>query len=168
MAAPTTSSPPKITPPISRPTGYLSTLDGWRAIAIFSVMLCHDQLYTLGPLSTAWFQTHGQLGVDVFFAISGILICSRLLTEEESQGFISRRNLYIRRAFRILSPAAVFLATLLLLKATVHLPVELPEVLSSLFFLRNYTSTFTHLQTTYPYYTSHFWSLAVEEHFYLI
>ena len=168
MAATTTSSPPKISPSISRPTGYLPTLDGWRAIAILSVMLCHDRLHTLGPLSTAWFQAHGQLGVDVFFAISGILICSRLLTEEESQGFISRRNFYIRRAFRILPPAAFFLATLLLLKATVHLSVELPEVLSSLFFLRNYTSTFTHLQTTYPYYTSHFWSLAVEEHFYLI
>jgi peptidoglycan/LPS O-acetylase OafA/YrhL len=50
----------------------------------------------------------------------------------------------------------------------VHLPVERPEVLASLFFFRNYTSLFSHWQTIYPYYTSHFWSLAVEEHFYLI
>lgn len=149
-------------------TGYLPTLDGWRTIAILSVMLCHDSLHRLGPLSTSWLYEHGHLGVDIFFAISGILICSRLLTEEESAGQISLRSFYIRRAFRILPPAILFLATLLVLKATVHLPVELPEVFASLFFVRNYTSAFTHFQTTYPAYTSHFWSLAVEEHFYLI
>jgi peptidoglycan/LPS O-acetylase OafA/YrhL len=161
MAEQTPSSHP-------RNPGYLPTLDGWRTIAIFSVILSHDQLYRFGPFSTQWFQDHGALGVDIFFAISGILICSRLLTEEHSQGFISRRNFYVRRAFRILPPAAVFLVALLLLKVTVHLPVALPEVLASLFFARNYTSTFLHFQTIYPFYTSHFWSLAVEEHFYLL
>src|ERR1700737_5224268 len=130
--------------------GYLPTLDGWRAIAIFSVMLSHDRLYRFGPLSTQWFQDHGALGVDIFFAISGILICSRLLAEEPSQGFISRRNFSVRRAFRILPPAAVFLATLLLLKVTVHFPVALPEVLASLFFLRNSTSTFLPSRPIYP------------------
>src|ERR1700737_1886195 len=148
--------------------GYLPTLDGWRAIAIFSVMLSHDRLHHFGPLSTQGFQDPGALGVDIFFAISGILICSRLLTEEHSQGFISRRNFYVRRAFRILPPAAVFLAMLLLLKVTVHFPVALPEVLASLFFVRNYASTFLHFQTIYPFYTSHFWSLAIEENFYLL
>jgi peptidoglycan/LPS O-acetylase OafA/YrhL len=117
---------------------------------------------------TAWLHEHGTLGVDVFFAISGILICSRLLTEEDAQGYISRRSFYIRRAFRILPAAAFFLTTLLILKAVVQLPVQLPEVLASLFFVRNYTSTFSHFQSIYPYYTSHFWSLAIEEHFYLL
>ncbi len=149
-------------------TAYIPTLDGWRTIAVFAVMLCHDSLHRLGPLSTAWFQDHGQLGVDIFFSLSGLLICSRLLTEEDAQGYLSRRNFYLRRAFRILPPAILFLATLLLLKAMVHLPVDLPEVIASLFFTRNYTSTFTHFQTLYPLYTSHFWSLAVEEHFYLL
>ena len=160
--------PPALSPQNPRHTAYIPTLDGWRTIAVLSVMLCHDGLHRLGPFSTAWFQDHGQLGVDIFFSISGLLICSRLLTEEDSQGYISRRNFYIRRAFRILPPALLFLATLLLLKAVVHLPVALPEVLASLFFTRNYTSTFTHFQTLYPLYTSHFWSLAVEEHFYLL
>ncbi|CAN5709986.1 hypothetical protein BH10ACI4_BH10ACI4_35990 [soil metagenome] len=152
----------------AKTTGYLPTLDGWRALAILAVMLSHDTVHRLGPLSTAWFYEHGHLGVDIFFAISGILICSRLLTEEKSAGRISRRSFYIRRTFRILPPAMLFLATLLVLKATVELPVALPEVLSSLFFVRNYTATFSHFQTLYPFYTSHFWSLAVEEHFYLI
>jgi peptidoglycan/LPS O-acetylase OafA/YrhL len=168
MAAPTTSSSPQPAVKPSRPAGYLPTLDGWRTIAILFVMFCHDSVHHLGPFSTAWLYEHGNLGVDVFFAISGILICSRLLTEEDSQGFISRRSFYIRRAFRILPPAALFLATLLVLKATVHLPVQLPEVLASFFFLRNYTFTFSHFQTIYPFYTSHFWSLAVEEHFYFL
>ena len=152
----------------AKSSGYLPTLDGWRTIAILSVMFCHDSVHRLGPVSTNWLHEHGNLGVDVFFAISGILICSRLLTEEDSQGFISRRSFYIRRAFRILPPAVFFLATLLLLKAAVHLPVQLPEIMASLFFVRNYTTTFAHLQTIYPYYTSHFWSLAIEEHFYLL
>jgi peptidoglycan/LPS O-acetylase OafA/YrhL len=168
MATSTIASAPQPATTSSRPSSYLPTLDGWRAIAILSVMFCHDSVHRIGPINTAWLHEHGNLGVDVFFAISGILICSRLLTEEDSQGFISRRSFYIRRAFRILPPAVFFLATLLALKAAVNLPVQLPEILSSLFFVRNYTSSFTHFQTIYPYYTSHFWSLAIEEHFYLI
>jgi peptidoglycan/LPS O-acetylase OafA/YrhL len=97
----------------SRTAGYLPTLDGWRTISIVSVMLCHDRLHQAGPLSTGWFYLHGQLGVDVFFAISGLLICSRLLNEEQAKGRIGLRNFYVRRAFRILPPAAFFLATLL-------------------------------------------------------
>ncbi len=168
MAASTIGSSPQPAAKPSRPPGYLPTLDGWRTIAILSVMFCHDSVHRLGPFTTTWLHEHGLLGVDVFFAISGILICSRLLTEEDSQGFISRRSFYIRRAFRILPPAALFLTTLLVLKATIHLPVQLPEVLASLFFVRNYTFTFNHFQTIYPFYTSHFWSLAVEEHFYFL
>jgi peptidoglycan/LPS O-acetylase OafA/YrhL len=160
--------PPALSSQNPRSPAYIPTLDGWRTIAVLAVMLCHDGLHRFGPLSTAWFQDHGQLGVDIFFSISGLLICSRLLTEEDSQGYISRRNFYLRRAFRILPAAILFLAALLLLKAIVHLPVALPEVLASLFFARNYTSTFTPFQTIYPFYTSHFWSLAVEEHFYLL
>jgi peptidoglycan/LPS O-acetylase OafA/YrhL len=168
MATPTISSAPQPAIKSIAPTGYLPTLDGWRAIAILSVMAYHDSLHHIGSFSTTWLHEHGNLGVDVFLASSGFLICSRLITEEDTRGVISRRNFYIRRAFRILPAAAVFLAALLILKAAVHLPVQLPEVLSSFFFLRNYTGSFSHFQSTYPFYTSHFWSLAVQEHFYLL
>jgi len=168
MAASTISASPQPAIKSICPTGYLPTLDGWRAIAILSVMAYHDALHRFGPFSTSWLHEHGNLGVDVFFAISGFLICSRLIIEEDTQGIISRRNFYIRRAFRILPAAAVFLTALLILKTTVHLPVQLPEVLSSFFFLRNYTGSFSHFQSTYPFYTSHFWSLAVQEHFYIL
>lgn len=150
------------------PTGYLPTLDGWRAVAILAVMLCHDRVHRIGPVSTQWLHEHGNLGVDVFFAISGLLICLRLLDEEEARGSVSLRSFYLRRAFRILPAASVYLIALFILGAFGKIPVEPPELLASLFFLRNYTSTFSHFQVSYPYYTSHFWSLAVEEHFYLL
>ncbi|MEO6803771.1 MAG: acyltransferase [Granulicella sp.] len=151
-----------------RSKGYLPTLDGWRTISILSVILFHDGIHTLGPFSTQWFYLHGYVGVDIFFSISGLLICSKLFSEERTKVAINVRSFYVRRAFRILPPAVAFLAFLLLLAHTIHLEVGLPEVIASLCFMRNYTFTFTHFQSIYPGYTSHFWSLAVEEHFYLI
>jgi peptidoglycan/LPS O-acetylase OafA/YrhL len=151
-----------------RPSSYLPTLDGWRTLAIAGVILCHDKVHRLGPLNTEWLNRHGNLGVDVFFAISGLLICSRLMAEERASGAIDVRSFYIRRCFRILPPAIFFLAALELLAHVVGLPVALPEILASIFFVRNYTFTFLHFQNIYPFYTSHFWSLAVEEHFYLV
>jgi peptidoglycan/LPS O-acetylase OafA/YrhL len=147
---------------------YLPTLDGWRAVSIAVVVLCHDSVHRLGPLSTQWIYDHGHNGVDVFFAISGLLICSRLMSEEEHKGSIRVGEFYLRRAFRILPPAIFYLAMLVVLRVTIGLPVGYPEIGSALLFLRNYTSSFQHLQAIYPAYTSHFWSLAVEEHFYLL
>jgi peptidoglycan/LPS O-acetylase OafA/YrhL len=154
---------------VDRPArGYLPTLDGWRTLSIAAVIFCHDRLHQFGPFSTGWLYRHGNLGVDIFFTISGLLICSRLLDEEQDTGSISIQSFYLRRAFRILPPAIAFLATLAVLSRLIHLPVGKPEIFASLFFVRNYTFFFQHLQSVAPFYTSHFWSLAVEEHFYLI
>ena len=137
-------------------------------MSIAAVILCHDSVHRLGPISTQWFYDHGHNGVDIFFAISGLLICSRLMSEEEHKGSIHISEFYIRRAFRILPPAVFYLAILIALKLAIALPVGYPEIGSALLFVRNYTLSFQHLQTIYPAYTSHFWSLAVEEHFYLL
>src|SRR5436309_432266 len=71
----------------SRMKDYLPTLDGWRAVAIAGVLLYHGTsslFYPSGPFpsyrATVAVQT-GALGVDVFFAISGLLICHRLIKE---------------------------------------------------------------------------------------
>jgi peptidoglycan/LPS O-acetylase OafA/YrhL len=87
-------------------SGYLPSLDGWRAISIVGVLFCHSPLIQVGRFSDIWLQANGDRGVQMFFAISGILICSRLLREEMKYGAISLRSFYTRRIFRI-QPAAL-------------------------------------------------------------
>jgi peptidoglycan/LPS O-acetylase OafA/YrhL len=140
---------------------YKPTLDGWRALSVIAVILCHDRLHSVGPFSTTWLYWYGNLGVNIFFAISGILICSRLLEEERESGAIDIPRFYVRRAFRILPAASCFLATLAVLSRLIHLPVAGPEIFASLFFVRNYTFFFRHFQAVRPFYTSHLWSLAL-------
>lgn len=147
--------------------GYLPTLDGWRALAVLAVILYHDSLYTLGPFSTRWFQNYGLHGVDIFFGISGLLICSRLLEEEQRHGSISLGKFYARRAFRILPPAYFYLLVLVVLRFLAIIPLMPKEMFAAIFFYRNY-SRFSVTLGHIDWYTAHFWSLAVEEHFYLI
>jgi len=94
---------------VSRPSkDYRPTLDGWRAIAILLVMFAHggsELFYPNGRfVSSTWLSIsqHGGFGVDLFFGISGLLICGRLLDENEKTGGISLCSFYIRRVFRIL------------------------------------------------------------------
>jgi peptidoglycan/LPS O-acetylase OafA/YrhL len=148
--------------------GYLPTLDGWRAIAILAVIFQHDTLHSIGFFSTGWLFLHGGWsGVDLFFAISGLLICSRLLEEEQVFGRISLRHFYIRRAFRILPPALAFLGAIAILLLTGVLHIGWREWFGTAFFVRNYTALLGKTGVD-SYFTGHFWSLAVEEHFYLI
>jgi peptidoglycan/LPS O-acetylase OafA/YrhL len=149
---------------------YRPTLDGWRAIAILLVMFehCGGALFEPGgrfPNAT-WFSIsqHGVFGVDLFFGISGLLICGRLLDENERTGGISLRSFYVRRVFRIIPPAFAYLATIAVLAMVGIIYVTPREWLSSLFFSRNYIL----IPPNAGWYTGHFWSLAVEEHFYLI
>jgi peptidoglycan/LPS O-acetylase OafA/YrhL len=150
--------------------GYIPTLDGWRALAIISVFFGHIHMLDLpGRIGhrlaiSLWFS--GGRGVDIFFAISGLLICSRLLDEEVRFGHISLKNFYIRRAFRILPPAVIFLLVLGLLHLYGPIPLSPLDWFSSLFFFRNYTVTLTGPPLAW-WFTSHFWSLSVEEQFYL-
>ena len=147
---------------------YMPTLDGWRAIAIFSVMVYHESLHHIWGIGTGWFYANGETGVDVFFAISGILICSRLLAEEQRFGSISLPQFYVRRAFRILPPAMLYLCVLALLSALSIIPHVGRDWFGALFFFRNYTRLLgTHLVFG-GWFTDHFWSLSVEEHFYLL
>ena len=87
---------------------FQPTLDGWRAIAISLVMFSHgfdalrEAFDWLGPYKTESMKGLGLLGVQVFFGLSGFLITSRLLSEEQRHGSISLRQFYARRVFRIL------------------------------------------------------------------
>jgi peptidoglycan/LPS O-acetylase OafA/YrhL len=146
---------------------YLPALDGWRAIAILAVVVHHDALRSMGPLSTQWLYQFGYVGVDLFFAVSGLLICSRLLHEESDERHIQIGAFYLRRAFRILPAALVYLCVLALLSAWFPLGVTFRELLESLLFVRNYPRLGGLSAGAASWYTSHFWSLAIEEQFYL-
>ena len=141
-------------------TRYIPALDGWRALAVTAVILYHGV-----PLTSKWsgLTGYGYLGVDFFFGISGFLICSRLLEEEQLHGRISLKKFYIRRAFRILPPAFLFLIIAGCLGVLGLIALTRSELFSSAFFFRNYLPV-----KNAGWYTGHFWSLAVEEHFYLL
>ncbi len=139
-----------------RLTGHLPTLDGWRGVAVLMVIAFHGfgaGRPALKPL--------GGTGVSVFFALSSLLICNRLLAEYERRGTggagrrIDLRGFYVRRAFRILPPALTFLAVVAVLGVA-----KRGELWASVLFWRNY-------YIGGGWVTGHFWSLAVEEHFYL-
>jgi peptidoglycan/LPS O-acetylase OafA/YrhL len=150
-----------------RPGTYLPTLDGWRAVAVAAVVLSHSQVALLGahggagPLSftLSWMR----LGVDLFFAISGFLITYRLMEERASTGRVWRRSFYPGRSFRILPPAFLYLGAVSVLGVLGVWPTKVWEVLASLLFVRNYTMHLPGGEIT-----NHFWSLSVEEHFYLV
>jgi peptidoglycan/LPS O-acetylase OafA/YrhL len=141
---------------------HIPTLDGWRAVAILAVLFCHErwsnaQLIRLAP--------YGAMGVSVFFALSGFLITRRLMEESSATGRISLKGFYRRRAFRILPPVCVYLAVVSLLGFGLRLiPMDGRQLAASLFFYRNYLTE----PVAQSWYTGHFWSLAVEEHFYLM
>jgi len=151
----------------SSDVGYLPTLDGWRGIAILLVMGHHasDAIYNMfGSASSGlvnFFVLYGQMGVHIFFGISGFLICSRLLAEKAKFGQINLTSFYLRRAFRIMPAMLVFLVVTRYLSFNGVINVSLDSWLSALFFYTNYSSHGN-------YYTGHFWSLSVEEHFYLL
>jgi peptidoglycan/LPS O-acetylase OafA/YrhL len=145
--------------------GYLPSLDGWRAVAILGVILAHgtDTLFEPGSLAHR-LTRHGALGVDIFFGISGFLITTRLLEEHRRQGKVSLSGFYVRRVFRIVPPYLAFLGVIGASALTGFLHVGSWEYLSCLLFYRNYLAP----QELGGWYTGHFWSLAVEEHFYLL
>ena len=145
----------------------IPTLDGWRGFAVLAVILFHGRTGFFGQNSELTkLSAHGFLGVDLFFAISGFLICGLLLQEYQSDGGINLRRFYIRRLFRILPPYYAVLAVLCALSVLGAIHLNYSNLPSCLLFYRNYKPLGMDEQG--GFYTAHFWSLAIEEHFYLI
>jgi peptidoglycan/LPS O-acetylase OafA/YrhL len=139
----------------------IRTLDGWRGVAILLVIAEH----------AGWerFEHHlwaglGSLGVDIFFVLSGFIITTRLLQEKEANATVSLSSFYIRRVFRILPVVGCYLAVLCLLSIHFNLDLRFSQLMGSVFFFRNYQYA---AQPT-GIYTAQFWSLSIEEHFYLL
>lgn len=140
---------------------HIPSLDGIRAIAVLVVFVGHGYL-----APAAW---PGHVGVTIFFFLSGYLITTLLRREYAKTRTVSLGRFYLRRALRILPPA--FLAVL------VTVVVGASGVLASsttgwgvLAELLNYTNYYIVLfgREGLPPESSQLWSLAVEEHYYLV
>lgn len=152
-----------------RKSGYLASLDGWRAIAIIGVMMTHDRSWTFFGHSLSFVMGYGGYGLYLFFAISGFLITTRILEEEALVGHFHIGRFYIRRIFRIQPAEFAFLAAVALLAAfgLTHYDTYTDTVrtwISSLFLYVN----FLYHPDSPNLITGHFWTLAVEEHFYIL
>jgi peptidoglycan/LPS O-acetylase OafA/YrhL len=140
---------------------YIPSLDGVRAISFFLVFFAHAGLgKVLVP---------GGFGVTIFFLLSGFLITTLLRLEYLRFKRISLKDFYLRRALRILPPLYVTLALamLLVMLGKVATGIPLAGTLSQALQYANYYQIYAENQVAMPG-TGVFWSLAVEEHFYLL
>ena len=145
---------------------FRADVQGLRAIAVLIVIACHAGLPQLSG---------GFVGVDVFFVISGYLIAQLLYREVQRTGRVSLRDFFARRARRILPAATVVLlatlaASVVLLSVLDALEVATDALWATLFaanvrFAAVGSDYFAQGQGVSP--LQHYWSLAVEEQFYL-
>ena len=157
-------------PSVQRKSGYLPGFDGWRALAILAVIMAHDKRWHLFGHTNANFRGFGGYGVYLFFAISGILICWRILEDEAALGAFHLRAFYIRRLFRIQPAAWAYLACIALLIGLGIVHERWHFWLGAFFLYQNFTwhGDQMHRMLQGGWFTGHFWTLAVEEHFYIL
>lgn len=145
---------------------YIPALDGLRAFAVLAVIAYHMHL----PWAPG-----GLLGVTVFFVLSGYLITSLLLIEHDKTHTINLRQFWLRRVRRLV-PAIVFaiLGAIVLCTIFSHalLTKMRPDIAPSLLFFNNWWQIFHNVSyfdaLGAPSPLAHYWSLAIEEQFYLV
>ena len=148
-------------------TGHRRDIEGLRAIAVTLVVLFH--------LGVPGFDG-GYVGVDVFFVVSGFLITSTLLSDTEQNGRLSLTNFYARRARRLLPISAVVLLATAVASAIILEPGRIHDVgidtVAAGLFSSNWV--FAGRATDYlasagaPSPLQHYWSLSLEEQFYVV
>jgi peptidoglycan/LPS O-acetylase OafA/YrhL len=139
---------------------HIPSLDGLRTVSFAIVFCSHAGLSWIVP---------GAFGVTVFFFLSGFLITTLLRLEQQKNGHVSMRKFYLRRVLRILPPFYLVLAGAVLAAALHWTPVT-PDPLAVLAQAAHYANYWivAHGFDGFPAGTGVYWSLAVEEHFYLL
>jgi peptidoglycan/LPS O-acetylase OafA/YrhL len=146
--------------------GFRPDLEGLRAVAVGLVLLFHAGVPGVAG---------GYVGVDVFFVLSGFLITGLIVRELEGTGTVSLVAFYARRARRLLPAAAVALVATVIASAIFLPPLRVPDVAGDGVAAALYVSNmrFAFQATDYlqaadaPSPLLHYWSLGVEEQFYL-
>jgi peptidoglycan/LPS O-acetylase OafA/YrhL len=161
--------PPAGVSPKPPKEGFRPDVEGLRAVAVGAVLLYHAGV----P-----FAPGGYVGVDVFFVISGFLITGLLVRELEKTDTISLSRFYSRRAKRLLPLTVVVLAFVVLVALALPLydPVRMDEVSLGVVASGLYVMNWLLAARATDYFAAgleaspvqHFWTLAVEEQFYLI
>lgn len=179
--------PPRQTQPTVTPLGHTSTVDGeplepaavtgsdhyrpdiegMRAFAVVLVLLSHAGIPAFRG---------GYVGVDVFFVISGFLITGLIVRELERSGTVDFRRFYARRIRRLLPAAALVLSTVAALTILVLPVIRWTRIAGDIRWSALYGVNWRFASGAVDYFTAeeaaspvrHFWSLSVEEQFYLV
>ncbi len=149
------------------PWSYRPALDGLRTVAVYLVLLFHTGLAAAGG---------GFIGVDLFFVLSGFLVSNVILSEVDRSGSLRLGRFYARRVRRLLPAAVVVVAAtsaafVLVSSVTRRLPL-VGDAQSALLYVANWRF----LASSEDYFAAnveespflHFWSLAIEEQFYVV
>ena len=148
---------------MSEPDRRIPSLDGLRTISIGLVLMGHLSGTRNFPISerVGSLFALGELGVRVFFVISGFLITNLLLRELSGKQHINLLKFYVRRTFRIFPAYYFFILVLVFLQAVQLIALHPGDIWHALTYTSNY----------HPYRSwnvGHTWSLGVEEQFYLL
>ena len=138
-------------------------LDVLRTVAVLMVILSHLPAPPAGTAGVViavgeFFRTYGGMGVDLFFVLSGFLVSGLLFREYLSTGRARVGRFLLRRGFKIYPPFYVFLFVTVLLRLQRGDLLTRMDMLCEALFVQN----------SGPHVWSHTWSLAVEEHFYIL
>lgn len=139
-------------------SGYIPGLDGLRAISIILVILSHSGFGNIIP---------GGLGVTIFFFISGYLITNLIISEIQRTNTINIWAFCARRFLR-LAPELYFYLLFAIIMNSYTGRVDSLEFAAAFAYMMNYYKIFSDGGGDGIVAVSHFWSLAIEEHFYLL
>ncbi|WP_371132682.1 acyltransferase family protein [Phenylobacterium sp.] len=141
----------------------MSQLDGVRGLAILAVIIHHFLTHNINLI----FASLGTVGVQLFFVASGFLItgilvrCRESILRNNTNIFHEIKTFYIRRSIRIFPLYYISLVTLIVFSA--------PDIREYALWLSTYTINLKMIDQEWMIATAaHFWSLAIEEQFYLI
>lgn len=156
-------------PEHAEPARFIPHVQGLRAIAVLAVVLYH-----FWPARFSG----GYIGVDIFFVISGFLITAHLMRELTATGTVRLGQFWARRARRLLPASLLVLLFCALVAASPYLtptsalPNEIREILASTFYVENWYLAFNSADYLNhagdPTTVQHYWSLSLEEQFYVM